>query len=153
MWEPLTSGSLTEPLCFWVLDGGGVVGSVCMFFLCSKHTHKCQRFYILFWNGKITLERMGNTGLVQSSHSPFLQEDFCQKLVLSPSGSDKGTPELRDTANSGVQSMLPQIMLPRMTQKSFMNTPITEWWLAGGELIPPIFQQHSQKLNNTSSYW
>lgn len=102
---------------------GGVVGSVCMFFLCSRHTHKCQRFYILFWNGKITLERMGNTGLVQSSHSPFLQEDFCQKLVLSPSESDKGTPELRDTANSGVQSMLPQIMLPRMTQKHtyYMN--------------------------------
>lgn len=82
---------------------------------------------------------MGNTGLVQSSHSPFLQEDFCQKLVLSPSESDKGTPELRDTANSGVQSMLPQIMLPRMTQKhtyymnydyehTYYRMVIGRWW-------------------------
>lgn len=70
---------------------------------------------------------MGNTGLVQSSHSPSLQEDFCQKLVISPLGGDEGTPEHRDTANSGVQPMLPQIMLPQMTQKSFMNMPITEW--------------------------
>lgn len=108
------------------MGGVGVAGSVCMFFLCSRYTHKCQRFHILFWNGKVTPERMGNTGLVQNSHSPSLQEDFCQKLVMSPLGGDEGTPEHRDTASSGVQPVLPQIMLPQMTQKSFMNTPITE---------------------------
>lgn len=109
------------------MGAGLLVVFVCSF--CAPNTLTNAKDFIYFSgkNGKITLGRMGNTGLVQSSHSPFLQEDFCQKLVLSPSGSDKGTPELRDTANSGVQSMLPQIMLPRMTQKSFMNTPITEW--------------------------